>query len=136
MRNGFIMNPFIRSSLQAMTTLTIKDVPEPLAERLRQRAARNHRSLQGELMSIIEQAAHPAPDVASAPGPALTAMAHAPAIGSRAAVVGYDRRGQPITRQGWKTIEQIHAELKAKYPEPIRDQVSSIQLIREDRDNR
>ena len=115
-----------------MTTLTIKDVPEPLAEQLRQRAARNHRSLQGELMSIIEQAAHPAPDA----GPALTVRANAPAIGSRAAVVGYDRRGQPITRQGWKTIEQIHAELKAKYPEPIREQVSSIQLIREDRDNR
>lgn len=115
-----------------MTTLTIKDVPEPLAERLRQRAARNHRSLQGELMSIIEQAAHPAPDA----GPALTAMAHAPAIGSRATVVGYDRRGQPITRQGWKTIEQIHAELKAKYPEPIDSGPSSIELIRADRDSR
>ena len=116
-----------------MTTLTIKDVPEPLAEHLRQRAARNHRSLQGELMSIIEQAAQA--DAGGAP----TAFAHAApaaAIGSRATAVGYDRRGQPITRQGWKTIEQIHAELKAKYPEPIHDQVSSIQLIREDRDNR
>jgi len=37
--------------------LSIKDVPEDLAQRLRERAARNHRSLQGELMSIIEQAA-------------------------------------------------------------------------------
>jgi plasmid stability protein len=32
-------------------------VPEDLAESLRQRAARNHRSLQGELMAIIEAAA-------------------------------------------------------------------------------
>ena len=41
--------------------LSIKDVPEALAQSLRERAARNHRSLQGELMSIIEQAARAAP---------------------------------------------------------------------------
>lgn len=37
-------------------TLSIKNVPEDLAERLRQRAERNHRSLQGELMAILEEA--------------------------------------------------------------------------------
>ena len=41
-------------------TLSVKNVPEKLAERLRQRAARNHRSLQGELMAILEEAARPA----------------------------------------------------------------------------
>ena len=39
-----------------MSNLSIKDVPEAWAESLRQRAARNHRSLQGELMAIIEKA--------------------------------------------------------------------------------
>ena len=39
-----------------MPNLSIKDVPETWAEALRQRAARNHRSLQGELMAIVEQA--------------------------------------------------------------------------------
>ena len=34
---------------------SIKNVPDELAGRLRQRAARNHRSLQGELMAILEQ---------------------------------------------------------------------------------
>ena len=34
-----------------MPNLSIKDVPEAWAEALRQRAARNHRSLQGELMA-------------------------------------------------------------------------------------
>ena len=34
-------------------TLSVKNVPEKLAERLRQRAARNHRSLQGELMACL-----------------------------------------------------------------------------------
>lgn len=40
-------------------TLSVKNVPNKLAERLRQRAARNHRSLQGELMAILEEAAQP-----------------------------------------------------------------------------
>lgn len=45
-----------------MPNLSIKDVPEALAEALRQRAARNHRSLQGELMALLEAAARqPAP---------------------------------------------------------------------------
>lgn len=35
--------------------LSIKNVPDELAERLRQRAARHHRSLQGELMVILEE---------------------------------------------------------------------------------
>ena len=37
--------------------LSIKNVPDEIADELRERAARNHRSLQGELMAIIEEAA-------------------------------------------------------------------------------
>ena len=36
--------------------LSIKNVPDKIAEQLKMRAAKNHRSLQGELMSIIEAA--------------------------------------------------------------------------------
>jgi len=36
--------------------LSVKNVPEALATKLRARAERNHRSLQGELMAILEQA--------------------------------------------------------------------------------
>jgi plasmid stability protein len=36
--------------------LSIKNVPDKIAEQLKMRAAKNHRSLQGELMSIIETA--------------------------------------------------------------------------------
>ena len=36
--------------------LSIKNVPEELAERLRRRAASSHRSMQGELMAILEEA--------------------------------------------------------------------------------
>ncbi len=38
-------------------TLSIKHAPDLVVQRLRERAARNHRSLQGELLAIIEQAA-------------------------------------------------------------------------------
>ena len=37
--------------------LSIKKVPDDVAERLRARARQNHRSLQGELLSILEEAA-------------------------------------------------------------------------------
>jgi len=39
-------------------TLSVKNVPADIAKRLRERAARNHRSLQGELLAILEQAGH------------------------------------------------------------------------------
>lgn len=36
-------------------TLTIKQVPDRVADKLRARAAASHRSLQGELMAILEE---------------------------------------------------------------------------------
>ena len=39
--------------------LSIKKVPDELAERLRERAKGNHRSIQGELMSILEDTLAP-----------------------------------------------------------------------------
>jgi plasmid stability protein len=40
--------------------LSIKNAPDEVVQRLRERAQRNHRSLQGELMAIIEDAVQPA----------------------------------------------------------------------------
>lgn len=37
--------------------LSIKNAPDDVVQRLRERAERHHRSLQGELMAIIEAAA-------------------------------------------------------------------------------
>jgi antitoxin FitA len=37
--------------------VSVKGVPEAIVEKLRQRAKRHHRSLQGELMVILEEAA-------------------------------------------------------------------------------
>ena len=49
-RHGSAMDPPMTVSL------SIKNVPDDLAERLRARAERNRRSLQRELLSILEQA--------------------------------------------------------------------------------
>ena len=109
-----------------MPNLSIKDVPEEWAEVLRQRAARNHRSLQGELMALVERAVHEAP-------PAAAEGRDEP---GRPRVVGYDSHGYPVVRQGWKTPEEVMDELRRKYPAPIPDQLSSIDTIRQDRDSR
>ncbi len=42
---------------QMPTNLSIKNVPDELAAQIKKRAAKNHRSLQGELVAIIEAAA-------------------------------------------------------------------------------
>ncbi len=39
--------------------LSIKNVPDDVAEKLRERAKQNRRSLQGELLCILEEAAKP-----------------------------------------------------------------------------
>lgn len=98
--------------------LSIKDVPEAIAERLRQRAARNHRSLQGELMAIIEQAAAETPAVPVAPG--------APG-GYRTAV---------FVQRGTKTIEEIAADARRRFPQPIKGGPLAVDIIRADRDAR
>lgn len=52
------MAPFWNhSEIRMPVNLSIKNVPDELAERLRQRAERSHRSLQGELMTILTEAA-------------------------------------------------------------------------------
>lgn len=118
-----------------MANISVKDVPEQWAEALRQRAARNHRSLQGELMFLIEQAVQGGP-VNSSPEVLKNADRVAHAVSGRGAIVGFDRHGYPIVRTGWKTVEQVVAELNAKYPEPVTDVPLGVDIIRADRDSR
>ena len=46
-------------------SLSIKNVPDEIVERLRARAARNRRSLQGELLDLIERAADELPTISA-----------------------------------------------------------------------
>jgi plasmid stability protein len=111
-----------------MPNLSIKDVPEAWAEALRQRAARNHRSLQGELMAIVGHAVSQTHEERP--------LQSVPSREGRVRIVGYDAAGFPIVRQGWKTVEQLTAEIDARGSPRIHGQKSSVELIREDRDSR
>ena len=46
-------------------SLSIKNVPDDVVERLRARAARNRRSLQGELLDLVERAADELPIISA-----------------------------------------------------------------------
>lgn len=102
-----------------MPNLSIKDVPEAWAQALRERAARNHRSLQGELMALIQRVVE-----SDALPPDTSNSASAKPLTSR--------------RQGWKTVEQIAAELRANPHDPklCRELPRGVDIIREDRDSR
>jgi plasmid stability protein len=103
-----------------MPNLSIKNVPEALAERLRQRAALNHRSLQGELMAIIQQAVD-GQAAESQPTGAATNAAAAP-------------RMRPAA--GSKTIAQIAAEHRARHPVPLAASPRAVDILRTERDGR
>ncbi len=106
-----------------VVNLSIKGVPEALAARLRERAERNHRSLQGELMALIERAAaEPTGLEAAAPDQRLTSRQR-------------DNDSTDV-RRGTKTIEQIAAEHRALYPKPFTDLPRAVDIIRKDRDTR
>lgn len=104
----------------SQVNLSIKGVPASLAESLRRRADRHHRSLQGELMAIIEQAVaeEPAPNVSEA--------------------VAASASPQSVT-QGWKTIEQLIAERQAvgRAPDLAMTRLPrGADILRADRDGR
>lgn len=90
-----------------MPTLSIKNVPEAVVERLRQRATRNHRSMQGELMALVCDA------VAAEAPPVRTHNARTP---------------------GTVGIEELAREHRARRPEPVEQSPRAVDLIRQDRD--
>ncbi|MBU3693910.1 MAG: Arc family DNA-binding protein [Rhodocyclaceae bacterium] len=107
----------IRFGADVGVNLSIKDVPDDLAQQLRERAARNHRSLQGELMAIIEQAMQSPSSMPTEPEP-LAAKPH----------------GEPCAL---KTIEQLMAERAAQPPLNFPpDLPRGVDIIRADRDIR
>ncbi len=98
-----------------VVNLSIKGVPVDLAQRLRARAARNHRSLQRELMAIIEAAAQSA----GAASPTVSA--------------GSARRKPP---EATRPIGEIIDSLRARFPDPPVDAPLGVDIIRAARDER
>jgi len=95
--------------------LSIKAVPVDLAARLRARAARNHRSLQRELMAIIEVAACPA-QASLPPAPPESVRRTSPAAG--------------------RSIDEVIRWIHQLVPEPLKDAPSGTDIIRAARDSR
>lgn len=93
-----------------MPNLSIKNVPQTVVEKLRQRAATNHRSLQGELMALVCQAAK------GTNKQPLSSLSN--------------------SESGTLTIEEIAAEHRASYPEPFTKGPTAKDIIRADRDAR
>lgn len=107
-----------------MPSLSIKDVPESLLVAIRQRAARNHRSLQGELMALLEAAAAEPPFVVHpGRGPAATSDWQSRLAALRA----------ETTHRGDKDVDQLVAAMRRAHPKP-RKASSSTEIIRQMRD--
>lgn len=106
-----IMEPIWNHSKRSMPNLSIKNVPPEVVGKLRERAAANHRSLQGELMDLVTRAVS----------------------GSADAVEHLATRR---SRRGHKSIEQIAAEHRARVKRPIRKGGRAVEMIRADRDAR
>ena len=99
-----------------MPNLSIKNVPDEVVEKLRARAAANHRSLQGELMALV---------------------CHATEHGARR----HERLGHGEQHSGWMTVEEIMAEHRANPLTPdqlrrAREATPAVDIIRRDRDSR
>ncbi len=101
--------------------LSIKGVPDPIAAGLRARAARNHRSLQRELLAIIE--------VAVAAPEALPRRTSIPAHGN-------ETGGAADTPGPLPPIEEIFDEWRRLFPRTCNRGPSSTEIIRKMRDGR
>lgn len=98
-----------------MPNLCIKNVPERLLTKLRERAARHHRSIQGELMALL---------IAAVESPS-----NAPNL--------EESHKQAETRStGGRRIEEIAAEHRGRWKKPFKQGPRAVDVIRADRDAR
>ncbi len=107
----------------SMPNLSIKDVPEHWAETLRQRAIRHHRSLQGELLAMIEAfVVGSPPSSGNHPANSLIPIGRGELMGRR--------------RGGRKTVDEITLEIRAKFPEAPLGAPLAVDIVRAERDAR
>lgn len=107
-------------------TLTIKRVPVALARELRRRAAAHHRSLQGELLRLLEDAA--AEPISAVREPAATLKLAAPA----AVTSEFPMPERRLTlAEAWERSRRIMASAESRAPSG-----ESADIVRRDRDAR
>ncbi len=92
-----------------MPNLSIKNVPEHVVEKLRLRAAKHHRSLQGELMDMICRSTdEPLSEYTD------------------------KERESP----GWLSIREVAAELSVNRQKPSENVPLAVDIVRQERDAR
>jgi plasmid stability protein len=94
-----------------MPNLSIKNVPEHVVEKLRQRAASHHRSLQGELMDLICRSTDE----------------------DASETTSIDKDGDS---SGWLSIDEIAAELATSQRRSSPNVPLAVDIIRQERDSR
>jgi len=105
-----------------MPSLSIKDVPDDMADQLRRRAARHHRSLQGELMAILSAALQTEASAGPGPEPTAPEASAAETHGAR--------------RQGHLSPAAFVERLRQRWPAPIDSGPLAVDILRSDRDAR
>jgi len=104
-------------------TLTIKGVPDSIAEQLRARAAANHRSLQGELAAILENAIlQNAQHARQPPPPVYTAKRV-----SNPALRKVPAHGRPLT------LEELWERSRRLGPKSKSESVAIVRALRDER---
>jgi plasmid stability protein len=106
---------WLDNGANTMPNLSIKNVPEHVLTKLRERAVRHHRSVQGELMALIAAAVES--PAASAPMPTT------------------DGATRP-RRSGSRRIEEIAADHRERWKTPFKQGPLAVDMIRADRDAR
>lgn len=109
-------------------SLSIKNVPDALARAVRERASRNHRSLQGELMALLMSAAHSSAEAADQP-PAAYAVEARRRPAKTAGTAAPGAPGAP----GVLTLQQLWTRGKRR---GLATPSESARFVREDRDRR
>lgn len=119
--------------------LSIKNVPESLANAIRQRAAANHRSLQGELMALLEGSIYQRnlDNAASQVSPQASAFANSLAN-------SFAKKGDEVTthtnysRSMKPTIAELDARFRQIAPivETLAPGASAAEMVRAMRDGR
>ena len=94
-----------------MPNLSIKNVPEHVVAKLRQRAARHHRSLQGELLELVCRSTEE-DDHETA------------------------RTELDVETSGWLSIEEVAAELKIPRRKANTTLPLAVDILRQERDRR
>jgi plasmid stability protein len=116
--------------------LTIRNVPDSLARKLKTRAERNHRSLQGEVMAILELAS--VPTIAEPPGERYRASAIGNAaqkkVGSASDQIAEGSTGKSVDRK--LTIEELWARGKRLGLSSPNESMRIVRKLRDERHGR